>query len=80
MGVVPALESTNELLNAIMVSLPLVHDGQPPDNVRRSQWPTGQGTSNWNRVVFVSVKSSAGGQTESKTTLSVCLHSRRSTS
>ena len=80
MGVGPALESTNELLNAIMVGSPSVYDGQPPNNAHRSQRPTGQSTPNWRRAVFVSAKSSAGGQTENKTTLLVFPHSTRSTS
>ena len=80
MGVGPALESTNQLLNAIRVGLLSVRDGQPPDNVHRSQWPASQNTPNWNRAVLVSVKSSTGGQTENKTIISVSLHSRRSKS
>jgi len=80
MSVGPALESTNELLNAIRVGLLSVRGDQPPDDVHRSQRLTSQTTPNWKRVVLVSMKSSTGGQAEDKMLISVGLRSRRSKS
>ena len=75
----PALDSTNDLLDTIRVGL-LWHGSKPMAYARRSPRPRGQNTSNWNRLVLVSVKYSVGGQIESKMIVLASPDSRQSKS
>ena len=76
----PVLDSTDDLLDTIRVSLFQIRGGQPIADMHMSQRPTGQSTSDWNRAALVSVKSSTGEHIEDQKIISASPDSRQSRS